>query len=241
MSPRNCLRLRQMDALNTKLFASPPLWARLPQIESFEVAEVALRRGQLAQAPLETISLAASHFAKRAHRRGSAAAAVGQANGRGQGGGRSEGANLLPTTQALAMAEQIGSLSARRKIGRLSRGTVEASRGNSGATQSGSTDNYMQRRRKGERDDADVCTLSAPSRRKRAQRRGSHNPTKEKGGRRLKKRGRPRETSSHRGGDSDSRRVKDNRNDDKDGARDNVKVFTNAEREDEDEEMEWEG
>ena len=62
MSPRNCLRLRQMDALNTKLFASPPLWARLPQIESFEVAEVALRRGQLAQAPLETISLAAVSY-----------------------------------------------------------------------------------------------------------------------------------------------------------------------------------
>lgn len=234
-----------MDALNAQSFAPPLLWARLPQIESFEVAEVALRRGQLAQAPPETISLAASHFAKRAHRRGSAtAAAVGQTNGRGGGGGRSGGVDLLPTTQALAMAERIGSLSARRKFGRVPCGKVESGRQGTKPTQPRSNNKDMQRGRRGDKDDADVCTPPAvASRGKRAQRSEVQKPIKEKDVRRQKKRGRPQEISSRRGGVNVRRCAKANGNDGKNEAGDSMEVSTDGEgkEEEEEEEMEWEG
>lgn len=245
ISPRNYHHLRPIDALNAQLFASPLFRARLPQIESFEVAEVALRRGQLAQAPPETISLAASHFAKRAHRRGSAtAAAVGQTNGRGGGGGRSGGADLLPTAQALAMAERIGSLSARRKFGRVPCKAVESDRQDTKPTQPGSTDKGLQRGQKGDKDDADVCTAPAAAPRgKRAQRRGAQQPIKEKDVRRQKKRGRPQETSSHRGGVNVRRCAKASGNDGKNEAGDSMEVSTDGEgkEEEEEEEMEWKG
>lgn len=237
-----------MVALDAQFFASPYLWERLPQIESFEVAEVALRRGQLAQAPLETISLAASHFAKRAHRRRSAmAAAVGQGSGRGGGGGgggRNGGVDLLPTAQALVMAERIGSLSGRRKVGRLSCGTVEEGRQSTEPTHPRSTDNNMKRGRRGEEDAADVRTPPSPaatSRSKRALRRGPHKATKGKSGRRLKKRGRPRETSSHRGGNSGRRCAEANGNDGKGKVGDSMEVSTDEEGGEEEDEKEWEG
>lgn len=169
------------------------------------------------------------------------AAAVGQGIGRGGGGGRSGGLDLLPTTQALAMAERIGSLSGRRKFGRLSRGTVEAGRQSPKPTHPRSKDNDMQRR--GGEDDADVCTPTTPAttfRSKRAQRRRPHKTTKDKGDRRLKKRGRARESPSHRGGDSGSRCAKANGNNGKGKVSDSMEVSTDGEG-GEEEEAEWEG
>ena len=229
--------LRLADALSPQLFASPPNRAHMyiPQIESFEVAEVALRRGQLAQAPLETISLAVAHFAKRAHRRGSAATGLGPANGRGAEWGRNGGTDLLPTAQALVMADRIGSLSARRRVGRLSRAAVEAVKEISKPTQPDGTDDDTQQGEKG----GAVCTPPATSRRTR---RVSPTPRKEQGGRPVKKRRRPRETSNgHRGG-SGNRCAKANGNDDKsEGGRNGVEVSADGEAEDDEEEMEWEG
>ena len=238
MSLRKHHGLRLADALSAQLFAPPPNRARIyiPQIESFEVAEVALRRGQLAQAPLETISLAVAHFAKkRAYRRGSAATGLGPANGRGAECGRNGGTDPLPTAQALAMADRIGSLSARRKVGRLSRAAVEAVKEISKPTQPDGIDDDTQQGEKG----GVVCTPPATSRRTR---RASSKPRKEQGGRLVKKRRRPRETSNgHRGG-SGNRCAKANGNDDKsEGGRNGVEVSADGEAEDDEEEMEWEG
>eukprot|EP00752_Nemacystus_decipiens_P014731 g13119.t2 len=77
-----------------------------PTVNSLEAAEVALRRGHLAHAPRETVSLVAAHFSKAARRGGgtpssSAAAAAGT---------KSTTTVPPPKAQALEMAARIESL-----------------------------------------------------------------------------------------------------------------------------------
>lgn len=81
------------------------------KVNSLEAAEVALRRGQLAQAPAETVSLVAAHFSKGAQRGGSGIPSAGSSSsawGRGDGSAPSK-------AQALEMAARIGSLNSRRR------------------------------------------------------------------------------------------------------------------------------
>lgn len=88
---------------------------------SHEVAEIALRRGQLAQAPHGVLSLMVTHFANGGGR-GRSATAVGQTNaGDGVGGDGVAGrgaADFLSKAQTIEMAERIGRLTARHRLGR---------------------------------------------------------------------------------------------------------------------------
>ncbi|CAN0408534.1 unnamed protein product, partial [Ectocarpus sp. 12 AP-2014] len=78
-----------------------------PTVNSFEAAELALRRGQLAQLPHGTISLVATHFSRGAQRgAGSSLATTAFIAGRGGGA-------PLSKARALEMAAQIGSLASR--------------------------------------------------------------------------------------------------------------------------------
>lgn len=70
-----------------------------------------MRRGQLAQAPVETVNLVAAHFSKAAQRGGNGISSAGRSTSTG---GRGAG-NAPSKAQALEIAARIGSLNSRRR------------------------------------------------------------------------------------------------------------------------------
>ncbi|CAN0042510.1 unnamed protein product [Ectocarpus sp. 6 AP-2014] len=235
-----------------------------PTVNSFEAAEVAHRRGQLAQSPHGTISLVATHFSRGAQR-GAGSSLATTASIAGRGGGAP-----LSKAQALEMAAQIGSLASRvASASRSSRRAKVAAATATGAAARNTTPAARPRRGKkteqaaatqggqGYDSGSDDDSLTSVVECKRGGRytglRGSDNGARKKGGdsrKGSKKRRRDRETSRTRaggagGGIAANAKANREKNDDRmdasvedDG---HEQGEEDEEEEEEDEEEQWQG
>ncbi|CAM9634972.1 unnamed protein product [Ectocarpus fasciculatus] len=231
-----------------------------PTVNSFEAAEVALRRGQLAQSPHGTISLVATHFSRGAQRgAGSSLAATASIAGRGGGA-------PLSKAQALEMAAQIGSLASRgASASRPSRRATVAAAAATGAAARNTAPATRPRRGKKTKqaaatqgregydsgsDDVSLTSIVGCQREDRyTGRRGSDKGARKKSGgskRGSKKRRRARETSrtragGARGGKANAKANKEKGDDSMDISEEGDGREQGEEDEEEDEEEQWQG
>lgn len=198
---------------------------------------MALRRGQLAQASPETISLVVSHFIGKANQ--GRLAATGHTNGdEDRGGGRGgRGTPDTPSkTQTLELAERIRSLAMRRVgVGLSSTLGIRKARE---TARCGMRDEGKREKENGEREGARRIQPSR-SQKERSQWRGCKIPVKNKSTGWLKKIRRSRKSSNqvHDGDD-----IGESENEDETKNKDEVGMDIAEKREDDgEEEAEWEG